>query len=209
MRGKQVQGQPEIPSQGLGDSLSLMSNKPAIDVTPKQPSKEMGSPIAIITPLQFTKGNPDAGWIFNEELTPIYVEELPPNEFFFDKKRKAVVRQELYQREGVVAKKFKIMTDGKAVKEEEFTDVIARTPGAYATANQYLVGTLKAQWKRKNLLISKLEAKVATAEANARDEVSKSLEQPRIADFQEIEKLRSDLDQVRQSTQINQTQVSE
>jgi hypothetical protein len=58
-----------------------------------------------------------------------------------------MVRQGLYQREGVVAKKFKIMTDGKAVKEEEFADEIAGTLGAYATANQYSVGTLKAQLK--------------------------------------------------------------
>lgn len=113
----------------------------------KQPSKEVGSLIAIITPLQFTKGNPDVGWIFNKELSPIFVEELSPNEFFFDKKMKAVVRQELYQREGVVAKKFKIMTYGKVVKEEEFTDEIAGTLGAYATTNQYSVGTLKAQLK--------------------------------------------------------------
>jgi hypothetical protein len=55
-----------------------------------------------------------------------------------------MVRKELYQREGVVDKKFKIMTDGKAVKEEEFADEIAGTPGAYAIANQYSVGTLKA-----------------------------------------------------------------
>jgi hypothetical protein len=54
-----------------------------------------------------------------------------------------------------------------------------------------------------------LEAKVATAEENARDEVRKSLEQARIADLQEIEKLRSDLEQVRQSAQISQTQVSQ
>jgi hypothetical protein len=58
------------------------------------------------------------GWILNEELTPISIEELPPNKCFFDKKRKVVVRQELYQKEGVMAKIFKIMTDGKAVKEE-------------------------------------------------------------------------------------------
>jgi hypothetical protein len=94
-----------------------MSNNSSIDATLKQPSKEISNLIAIITPLYFTKGNPDAGWIFNEELMPIFVEELPPNNFFFDKKRKAVVRQGLYQREGIVAKKFKIMTDGKAVKE--------------------------------------------------------------------------------------------
>jgi hypothetical protein len=186
-----------------------MSNKPATDVTPKQPTKEIDIPIAIITPLHLTKGNLDAGWIFNEELTPISVEELPPNEFFFDKKRKSMVRKELYQREVVVAKKFKIMIDGKAVKEEEFTDKIARTLGAYATTNQYSVGTLKAQLKRKNLLINKLEAKVATAEENAMDEVRKSLEQARISDPQEIEKIRSNLEHVRQLAQISQTQVSQ
>jgi hypothetical protein len=58
--------------------------------------------------LQFTQGNPDEGWIFNEESMPISVEELPPNEFFFDKERKDVVRQGFYQKESVVAKKFKI-----------------------------------------------------------------------------------------------------
>jgi hypothetical protein len=47
--------------------------------------------------LTVTKGNIDAGWIFNEELRPIRMEELPPNEFFFDKKRKVVVKREFYQ----------------------------------------------------------------------------------------------------------------
>jgi hypothetical protein len=160
----------------------------------KQPSKEISSPINIITTLQFTKGDLDAGWIFNEELTPISVEELPPNEFFFDKKRKVMVRQGLYQREGVMAKIFKIMTDGKAAKEEEFANEIAGTLAAYATSNQYSVGTLKAQLKQKNLLINKLEAKVATVEANVKDKVSKILEQARIVDLQEIEKLIYDLE---------------
>jgi hypothetical protein len=194
--GKQTQGQVEIPSQGLGESLSLAPNEPVTEVSPKQTSKQIDSLIAIVTPLQFTKGNPDEGWIFNEELTPIYVEELPPNEIFFEKKRKAVVRQGFYQKEGIVAKKFKIMTDGKAVKEKFFAEEIIGMLGAYATANQYLVGTLTTQLKRKNLLISKLEAKVATAKANVRDEVSRSLEEARIADLHEIEKLRSDLEQV-------------
>jgi hypothetical protein len=65
---------------------------------------------------------------------------------------------------------------------------------AYAIANQYSFGTLKAQLKRKNLLIGKLEAKVATAEENARDEVTKSLEQARIPAMQEIKRLRSNLE---------------
>jgi hypothetical protein len=58
-----------------------------------------------------------------------------------------VVRQGFYQKGSVVAKKFKIMTDGKVAKEGEFVEEIAETLGAYATANQYSVGTLMAQLK--------------------------------------------------------------
>jgi hypothetical protein len=82
-----------------------------------------------------------------EKLTPISVEEIPPNEFFFNKKRKVVVRQELYQEAGTVSKKFKILTDGRNMKKEEFTTQIAGTLGAFATTNQYSVETLKDQLK--------------------------------------------------------------
>jgi hypothetical protein len=92
--------------------------------------------------LQFTKGNPNEGWIFNEELTTISIEKLPPNEFFFEKKIKVLVRQGFYQKEGTIAKKFKIMTDERARKEEKFAEEIAEMLGAYAMANQYSVGTL-------------------------------------------------------------------
>jgi hypothetical protein len=95
-----------------------MPNKPVIEVTPKQTSKQIDSLIYIVTPLQFTKRNLDAGWIFNEDLTLISVEKMPPNEFFFEQKRKVVVRQGFYQKGSVVAKKFKIMIDGKAPKRE-------------------------------------------------------------------------------------------
>jgi hypothetical protein len=81
---KQAQGQAEIPSQGSGDSLFLMPNEPVIEVTLKQTSKQIVSLISIVTPLQFTKGNLDVRWIFNEELTLIFVEKMPPNEFFFE-----------------------------------------------------------------------------------------------------------------------------
>jgi hypothetical protein len=88
-----------------------------------------------------------------------------------------MVRQGFYQKEGTVAKKFKIMKDERAAKKEKFAKEIAKTLGAYAMANQYSVGTLTSQLKRKNLLISKLEAKVATSKVNVRDEVSRSLEE--------------------------------
>ena len=46
------------------------------------------------------------------------MEELPPNELFFDKKRKAVVKREFYQEAGSTAKKFKVLTDGKYMKSD-------------------------------------------------------------------------------------------
>jgi hypothetical protein len=71
------------------------------------------------------------------------MEELPPNEFFFDKKRKAVVKREFYQEGGSTAKKYKVLTDGKDKKNEQFATEIAGTLGAYATANQFSVRVLK------------------------------------------------------------------
>ena len=124
-----------------------MLNELVTEVTPKQTSKQIESLITIVTPLQFTKGNLDAGWIFNEEMTPIFVEDMPPNEFFFEQKRKAVVRQGFYQKGSVVSKKIKIMIDGKVTKEREFAEEIVGTLGAYSTANQYSIGTLMDQLK--------------------------------------------------------------
>jgi hypothetical protein len=181
----------EIPNQEEGN--------------PEIVTKEISSPIASVTPLQFTKRNPDTKWIFKEDLTPISIEELLPNEFFFSKKRKVMVKQETYQRAGAIAKKYKILTDGEALEEEEFADEVAGTLGAYAIANQYSVGTLKAQLKQKNLLISELEALVATVEANARDEANKGFEHARVTDQQEIRRLKSDLEQMHQWAQISQT----
>jgi hypothetical protein len=110
--------------------------------TPGKSPKQVGEPITSVTPFQSTQGNIEAGWIFNEELRPIRLEELPPNEFFFDKKRKVVVKRELYQEGESIAKKYKVITDGKD-KNEQFTTEIVGTLGAYALVNQFSVGLLK------------------------------------------------------------------
>jgi hypothetical protein len=145
--------------------------------------------------LQSTQGNIEEGWIFNEELRPIRAEELPPNEFFFDKKRKAVVKREFYQEGESTVKKFKVMTDGKNKKNEQFATEIAGTLGAYASANQFSVGLLKNQLKRKNRLIKTLEARVASATENAKGQVSGEIELARLADKNEIEVLKTKLEQ--------------
>jgi hypothetical protein len=164
-------------------------------VTPGKSSKQIDSPIVFVTPLQSTKGVPDVGWIFGEEVSPITVEELPPNEFFFDKKRKAIVKQEIYQEACKVAKKFKILADGKDMKKQEFATQIVGTLGDFSIANQYYVESLKYQLKRKNHLIKTLEAKMATTEATTRDQANSGIEQARAADEKEIEWLKTDLKQ--------------
>jgi hypothetical protein len=80
-------------------------------------------------------------------LRPIRVEELPLNEFFFDKKRKEVVKRKFYQEGDSNAKKYKVITDGKDKKNEQFMTKIAGTLGAYASANQFSVELLKNQLK--------------------------------------------------------------
>ena len=87
------------------------------------------------------------------------------------------------------------MTDGKNKKNEQFATEIVGTLGAYASANQFLVGLLKIQLKRKNRLIRTLEARLATTTENAKDQASVGIEQARLADKNEIEVLRTKLEQ--------------
>jgi hypothetical protein len=55
----------------------------------------------------------------------------------------------MHQKGSVTAKKFKILADGEALEEIEFTEEVLGTLGAYATTNQYSVGTLKEWLKQK------------------------------------------------------------
>jgi len=81
----------------------------------KQTSTEIDSPILSVTPLQYTKGNLYAGTIFKEDLTPISVEELPPSDLFFRKKRKFMVKRETNQRVGEMTKIYRVLTNGEAL----------------------------------------------------------------------------------------------
>jgi hypothetical protein len=171
--------------------------------------KQVREPITAVTPLQSTQVNIDAGWIFNEELRPIRAEEIPPNEFLFDKKRKAIVKREFYQEGESTAKKYKVMTDGKDKKNEQFSTEIAGKLGAYASTNQFSIGLLKNQLKRKNRLIRTLEPRLATATETAKDQASVEMEQARLADKNEIDMLKTKLEQAQLVVQDGQMQASQ
>jgi hypothetical protein len=135
------------------------------------------------------------------------MEELPPNEFFIDKKRKVVVKQEIYQEAGMTTKKFKILVDGRAMKKEEFANQIAGTLGDFATANQYSIESLKEQLKTKNCLMETLEDKLATTEAVIKDQANEGIQLARTIDQNKIERLKSDLKQTQQMDQTSQSQI--
>jgi hypothetical protein len=59
------------------------------------------SPITSLTPLQTSFRNPSSELTFVGDLTPILPEEMPPSDFFFNKKQKAIVKRESHQKDGV------------------------------------------------------------------------------------------------------------
>ena len=75
--------------------------------------------------------------------------------------------------------------------------------------NQFSVGVLKNQLKRKNRLIKTLEAKLATTEEVAKDQENTRIEQARMADKKETELLKAKLEQVELVAQTSQIQVGQ
>jgi hypothetical protein len=95
--------------------------KSTTDETKKQLSTEIGNPIEVVMPLKFSRGNPNAKVIFIGDITSIPIEEIPPTDLFFSKKRKVVVKKEMHQKEGAMIKKNKILLDGQNLEDEDFS----------------------------------------------------------------------------------------
>jgi hypothetical protein len=205
--GNQAKNQAETLTKKGEDKLLSTPDKSTTDMTGKQSSTEIDSPIQFITPLQFTRGNPDTEVVFIEDLTPIPIEEIPPTDFFFSKKRKVVVKRETHQRAGTAVKRYRVLTDGEALEEVEFTEEVAGSLGAYATTNQFSVGTLKERLKQKDLLINQLQNQIKTVEEDVRSEVNKGFEQMRANDRQEIQQLKSNLEEIHKTAQASQGRV--
>jgi hypothetical protein len=85
--------------------------------------------------------------VFIEDLTPILVEEMPPSDFFFSKKRRALVKRETHQREGATVKIHKVLFDGQSLEEEYLATYVAGSLGAFTTTNHFSVGNLKERLK--------------------------------------------------------------
>jgi hypothetical protein len=72
---------------------------------------------------------------------------MPPSNFFFNKKRRAIVKRETHQKEGANVKRHKVLYDGQALEQTEFDMEVVGTLGDFPTTNQCSIGNLAKQLK--------------------------------------------------------------
>ena len=115
----------------------LFSNTetPMKDVTTQGESNALANPIPSLTPLATSSDLPCSKVINIDDLTPIKPEDMPSSNLFFNKKRKAIIRRESRQKEGVTTKNHKMVYDGQGQSDPEFAKEVADSLRAFATTN--------------------------------------------------------------------------
>jgi hypothetical protein len=193
-------GTPPESSQSTPPSSSTV-HVDTPKTTGETKSTELGNPIASLTPLQSTFGLPQIGVIYASDLTPVSREEIPPSDYFFSKKRKVVLKQEMYMREGGMVKKHRVLVDGQNLEEEDFATEVAGSMGALATTNLFTVDNMRTRLKQSNHRIVQLQNQLKDTEKNIKEEINKGLDQARAVDKQEIQLLKSSLDEMNKKMQ--------
>jgi ABC-type phosphate transport system auxiliary subunit len=89
-----------------------------------------------------------------------------------------------------------VLLDGQTLDEEDFATDVAGSLGDFATTNQFSVSNLKEKLKQKDMMISQLQNQVKTVEKNVMSDINKGFEQIRANDRQEIQQLKTSLDEV-------------
>jgi len=102
-----------------------------------------------------------------------------------------------------------VLLDGQALEEEYFATKVVYSLGSFSMTNQFSVDNLKEKLKQKNQMISQLQNQIRTTENNVRDKVNKGLEQDRSSDKQEIQLLKSSLDEMHKNVQVSERQAIE
>jgi hypothetical protein len=77
--GDQAKDQKEALAKNSEEKIQSTLGKPTTNISGKQPSTEIGSPIQSITHLNFSRGKSIAKVVFIGDITPISAEEMPPS----------------------------------------------------------------------------------------------------------------------------------
>ena len=75
--------------------------------------------------------------------------------------------------------------------------------GALETTNLFSVDNLKTKLKKKNHMIAQLQSQIRNSESTIREEINKGLEKSRAVDKQEIQLLKSSLDEMYKKMQAS------
>jgi hypothetical protein len=152
--------------------------------------------------LQSTYGNPHEGVLYVSDLEPISRDEIPSSDYFFSKKRKAILKKEIHPRGDGMVKKHRVIIDGKKLKDEEFATEIAGMMGDLVSANIFSVGSLTIMLEQKDQMIDQLQGKLKETERNISWGIKKGLEKARLKDIQEIQKMKTNLEEANQIIQV-------
>jgi DNA repair exonuclease SbcCD ATPase subunit len=117
------------------------------------------------------------------------------------------LKQEVHPVGERTIKKHKIIIDGKKLNEGEFATELAGTMGAIASANMYSVGNLTTMLEQKDRGIMQLQDRLKENERIIGWGIQKGLEQARLKDIQEIQKLDKNVDEAKHMIQVTQEQV--
>jgi hypothetical protein len=128
------------------------------NTTRQQHSTKVASYIASLTPLQTSFRNPNFEITFMGDLTPIFLKEMPPSDFFFSKKRKAIVKIEYHQKDGVVNKRQRLVYEENDEDGPQFAKEVAGSLSDFSTVNQWSVENLIEQMRHKFLLVEHLQS---------------------------------------------------
>ena len=106
-----------------------------------------------------------------------------------------------------MVKKHRVLVDGKNLEEGYFATEVASSMGALATTNVFTVDNMRTRLKQSNHRIVQLQNQLKDTEKNVKEEINKGLDQARVVDKQEIQSLKSSLDEMNKKMQTSQMQV--
>jgi hypothetical protein len=93
---------------------------------------------------------------------------MPPSNFFLSKKRKAIMKREFHQKDGVITKRKRLVYDVNDHDGPEFAKEFAGSLGTFTTANQWSMENLTEQLRQKCLLVGHLQNQIYTIEQTVR-----------------------------------------
>jgi hypothetical protein len=157
-----------------------------LNTTGQQDSTKIYSPIASLTPLQTSFENPSSELTFVGDVTPIFREEMPPSDFVFKKKQKAIMKIESHHKDGVITKRQRLVYDGKDQYSPEFAKDVAGLLGVFSTANQWSVDNLTEQLQHKCRLVEQLKNEIYSTEQSIRSRMNQDFEQIRASHQHQI-----------------------